>query len=520
VLFGNLEKAPRPNKVINKKMKIFISYSSADRLQAFELFRILEAEKFDAWLDYFDIMPSENLENELTNNISKADILCIIFSPNSMSSKWVEYEIKAATQNNIKKLQILGIIIHSCKIPDYVSDIIHLDARSGFNDPAFIARLKRAIDKQNIKDQELLLDVAKRNELAKQSVIEKANTNLPFIADEINAIADKKIDSIEITINPESFNTQDKIIYELKLNLDILFSSPIHFFFTKYDEGHTWPEEFGFSEPSFKDFFMAVKPKIDGKLTWYDERFDFENRMDGTDFNDMEADFSFTFTGEEFNKGQADLFTNGKLEFPTIRQLLKDNCTFELIAHYAESKNVKRLDCMNAEIDIKFKVNIKEEKKWLTLFKSRHSQEEELAFFSDFMKNNPNMIYRELVMNGFISPSTALSDRKKNIATALHEEKELAPEDHSLGGFYSRTQGNLYFFRTNFFEASKWYSKALQLLQPAVFQKFPTYKEAMILFHSCERLADCVDVKRNAELKAKYTAISQVIRTNKPHFYT
>jgi hypothetical protein len=194
----------------------------------------------------------------------------------------------------------------------------------------------------------------------------------------------------------------------------------------------------------------------------------------------------------------------GKLEFPTVRELLKDKCSFELIAHYPESEDTKKLNPFNAEIDISFRGSMREEKEWVLLFKSRHDRVEELAWSSNFMKNNPNMIYREIVVDGFITPDGSSRNRKVRIATALHEDKELEPQDRSPGGIYASSQGNLYFFRTNYLEASKWYLKAMGLLQSAVFDKFPTYKEAMILFHSCERLADCVDVKRNAALKTQY----------------
>ena len=484
-------------------MKIFISYSSADRLHAFELFNILEKEKYEPWLDYFDIMPSENLEKELTGSIEKADILCIIFSPNSMSSKWVEYEIKTAAKSKTPP-RVLGIIVHSCEIPAYISDIIHLDARGGMEDPGFIARLKRAIDKKEILEQELLLDTARKMELANQSVIERADTESPLHIDEINLLADKKIDSIDIRIDPASFNNQTKVIYELRLNLDRLLNEPMHFFFTRYEEGRTWPKEFDFLEPSYKNFFMAIKPKIDGKFKWYDDVYDFIDKQDGTDFKDMPAEFSFEFTGKEFYKGKGSLLRKEKLDFPTIGELLKDQCSFELIAHYPESKSVQQLNPFNAEIDISFRASIKEEKKWVLLFKSRHDRVEELAWSSGFMKSQPSMIYREMMMEGFVSPDDIARNRKRDIATALHEGKELESRDYSPGGMYASSQGNLFFFRTNYLEASKWYLKAIDLLQPAVFDKFPTYKEAMMLFHSCERLADCVDVKRNATLKAKY----------------
>lgn len=483
-------------------MKIFISYSSSDRLHAFELFKILENNGHDVWLDYFDIMPSEKLEQELTNNITQADVVCIIFSPNSMSSKWVEYEIKAASQNSVKKPRILGIIIHSCKIPDFVSDIIHLDARNGMQDQAFLARLLRAIDKTEIKDQEQLLDLAHRKELARLSVVDKANKDLPFRVADIEDVADKKIDTIQIRITPSSLTTQEKIIYELKLINDS-FNDSMHFYFTTYEEGHTWPEEFGFSEPSFKDFFMARKPKIDGKFAWYDEVFDFVDTMYGSDYDDPPASFSFTFTGKEFNKGKSEFYAITKLEFPTIRELLRDNSTFELIAHFPDTKTMKKLNVFNAEIDLQFSISLKEEKKWFKLFDSRHTQEEELAYLSDFMKNNPNMIYQELLMKGFDEKPKTLENRKEKIIKALHEDKEIELQDFSIGGFYANSQGNLYYFRTNYYEANKWYSKAIELLQPAV-EKYPTYKEAMVIFFASKRLADCVDLNTNADLKAQY----------------
>jgi TIR domain len=484
--------------------KVFISYSSADRLKAFELFQLLEQEKYDAWLDYFDIMPSEKLDAELHKNISGADVVCIILSPNSMSSKWVEYEIKAATSIKTGKPRIVGVITHSCNIPEFISDIIHIDARVGFATPTFFSKLKRAIDQKEIEQQDLLLDSARKEELAKQSIIEKAEKDLPLYAEELKPYLDKAIESISININPIAFEGEQKVIYELILTYDTLFDEPLHFYFTSYNEGKTWPDEFGFSEPPFSDFYKAAKPKIDGKFCWRGQKYDFANTMDGTDFKDMDASFSFTFRDQKYVRQP--LSTKEKFAFPTLKELFINDSFFELIAHFPETKTAKRLNVFNSEIDLRFSVSIENEKKWLNIFKTRHNYEEELAHLCGFMKSQSNMIFKEAVMNDFVHSKPALNanERKQRIATILHENGEVAQEDYTLAGFYCYSSGAVPFLRKNFYEASQWYYKATQFLQAAVFEKFPTYKEAMLLFESWNRLAACVDINRNAELKSNY----------------
>ena len=49
--------------------KVFISYSSADRQDAFRLLKIVEAAGADAWMDFFDIKPASLLDQQLTSNL-------------------------------------------------------------------------------------------------------------------------------------------------------------------------------------------------------------------------------------------------------------------------------------------------------------------------------------------------------------------------------------------------------------------------------------------------------------------
>lgn len=75
-------------------MIIFISYSSIDRLAAFELFRRLQDKPYNVWLDFFDIKPAELLDKELEENVNKADIVF---------ERWSELQPKSYSRDPVIK---------------------------------------------------------------------------------------------------------------------------------------------------------------------------------------------------------------------------------------------------------------------------------------------------------------------------------------------------------------------------------------------------------------------------------
>src|SRR5207253_3930440 len=100
------------------KNRVFISYSSRDRQEAFAIKELLEANDAKVWLDYFDIRTSSELRKELRNRVREASIFCLLLSPSAVESRWVDEEIESALAAAGKGLRILPLILRPCRIPD------------------------------------------------------------------------------------------------------------------------------------------------------------------------------------------------------------------------------------------------------------------------------------------------------------------------------------------------------------------------------------------------------------------
>ncbi|KAK4540791.1 hypothetical protein LTR36_008868 [Oleoguttula mirabilis] len=72
----------------------FISYSTRDQEDAFDLQKILQEDGVNVWLDVINIRVTNQLTDELKRNIATHDVFCLLLSPSSVSSDWVLEEIR------------------------------------------------------------------------------------------------------------------------------------------------------------------------------------------------------------------------------------------------------------------------------------------------------------------------------------------------------------------------------------------------------------------------------------------
>jgi hypothetical protein len=114
-------------------MRVFVSYSSQDRLAALQLHKLVEEAGHDAWMDLFDIQPAKRLNAELQQGVQNADVFCILLSPAAVTSKWVKEEIEHARNMEEQGVRILPVIIRPCVIPQRLADLVGIDATRGLS---------------------------------------------------------------------------------------------------------------------------------------------------------------------------------------------------------------------------------------------------------------------------------------------------------------------------------------------------------------------------------------------------
>jgi hypothetical protein len=408
---------------------IFISYSSLDRPDALELWHILKNEALNVWLDAFDINPSENLEEELFKNIKKADVLCLLLSPSSVTSKWVRKEIEQALiQRHQRGLKILAIILRPCEIPDQIKGITALRAYETYeglkNEYIRLQLTKAIVGQHKVSDTEI--DEALQKSLGDLAKQKEAAGILPQLATELDRLRNMSIRDVEVKLNPTVFLQpifkEDPIILELRLVLNPLFNNPMSFYFAKFKEGSTWPPEFGFEEPPYTEFALNM-PRIDAKLGWYDYVQDFSRTIDGTELGLGEAAFTIQFDGSEYQPASGnDRFhvnipgLRQNLEIPALQKLIDDKCEFKLITHCTYSKTAKEVDLKKTDIDLELVARFRIDDTWChcTLFKSRHSQLENIILSGDYLSNIKNPIEREAILGLYPHDNkTKLANEKK-----------------------------------------------------------------------------------------------------------
>lgn len=470
-------------------MKIFISYSSVDRQHAFELMRLLEKQEgCDVWLDFMDIKPSEVLERELSSNLENADLVCLLLSPYSVSSKWVQYEAELTLK---KKIRLLPIILRACHIPAVLNEIVGIDASAGILEEATSLRIIRAILGKDKIDETVLFDAGERLALAKLALQNEADKHLPAIKEKLEAIQKLPIRDISLTISAETFPRNKLTIIELQLKLNELWTTPMSFYFTLYKEGSTWPAEFGFKEPSYKEFFLKSVDKLDAVFSWCGRVIELSQVIDGTTFRDSATSFKMYFDGKKFHPKTKGVHLPQDFQIPSLFDLNKDNCSFKLIAHYPEEKSAEYIDQTTSDLDLTITAYFRDtETPHLTLFKSRHSRQQHEILGCQHLTSCKNEIEREVLL-GLCPVNKKLfrnNDRKKKIIELIEDKAPVLKEDTVLAANYCFGEAQLAVVRNNHLRALQLFQQTVMLLEKTILQNYPTYDEGMLAFRGAENL--------------------------------
>lgn len=76
--------------------KVFISHSSRDKWIAERMAEEVEAAGADYWLDARDLPGGGDIQEEIYQAIQECQELVILFSPNSLDSLWIGFEVGVA----------------------------------------------------------------------------------------------------------------------------------------------------------------------------------------------------------------------------------------------------------------------------------------------------------------------------------------------------------------------------------------------------------------------------------------
>jgi len=114
--------------------KVFISYSSRDKTFVRKLANEIEKRGYLTWLDEKEIVAGDYLPKKIGEAIETSKVIIVVLSKNSISSRWVQYEINNALQRMIKgKVRLIPVLIDDVDLPPELNGLVYVDFRESFD---------------------------------------------------------------------------------------------------------------------------------------------------------------------------------------------------------------------------------------------------------------------------------------------------------------------------------------------------------------------------------------------------
>jgi hypothetical protein len=114
---------------------LFVSYSSKDAEFVSKLARDLHSRGVSVWWDKWMMKVGDSLHKKIQEGITNSALLCVVLSPDSVSSPWVEKELNSALMKELEQREVfvLPILYRDCQIPLFLKDKLYADFRNSYD---------------------------------------------------------------------------------------------------------------------------------------------------------------------------------------------------------------------------------------------------------------------------------------------------------------------------------------------------------------------------------------------------
>ena len=112
----------------------FLCHSSADKAFVLRLANTLRGQDITVFLDEWDIQIGDSIQNKIEEGIRASDYFIVILSEKSVTSSWVDRELRAALSLTSERSRrfILPALIEQCEIPLFLRDLRYADFRRDY----------------------------------------------------------------------------------------------------------------------------------------------------------------------------------------------------------------------------------------------------------------------------------------------------------------------------------------------------------------------------------------------------
>ncbi|RMG31501.1 MAG: TIR domain-containing protein [Bacteroidetes bacterium] len=145
-------------------MKIFISHSPQDQLQANRMEEALKQDGHEVFFDTLTLEPGDNMIKKVNEALRGVEVIIMLISENSLQSKQVKQEIQSITLNDISRnrTRVLPVKIDACTIPGYLSDYQLLDLSKDWE--YGLRKLREGLKDTHLENRRVRREHASRNE--------------------------------------------------------------------------------------------------------------------------------------------------------------------------------------------------------------------------------------------------------------------------------------------------------------------------------------------------------------------
>ena len=115
-----------------RHLKVFLCHTSADKPAVRDLYRQLEKDGVDAWLDSEDLIPGQNWQIEIPAAVQDSDVVLICLSENSVNKegyvqKEITFALDRAQEMPEGRIFLIPVRLEDCRVPQRLGSFQWVD---------------------------------------------------------------------------------------------------------------------------------------------------------------------------------------------------------------------------------------------------------------------------------------------------------------------------------------------------------------------------------------------------------
>jgi TIR domain len=114
---------------------VFLSHSHLDKAIARQIYLELTRHSFVCWFDEAELRPGDSLIQRIEAAIDSVDYLIVLLSRASVTSAWVQKELRSVLVEEIAlgRIRVIPVQIGDCDVPRFLKDKLCVDLRNDFS---------------------------------------------------------------------------------------------------------------------------------------------------------------------------------------------------------------------------------------------------------------------------------------------------------------------------------------------------------------------------------------------------